>query len=63
MRKSFYRVRVLAEARQLYGAALKTSYAQGGSWTAKTPQGTLDGYLTAEVDQNSPFGSRPSARS
>lgn len=44
----------LAEARHLYGAALRTSYAQGGSWSATTPDGTLDGYLSAEVDQKSP---------
>ena len=44
----------LAQARLIYGDELRTSLAQGGSWFAKTPQGTLDGYLTAEVNQKSP---------
>lgn len=44
----------LAQARQIYGAALRTSFAQGGSWFATTPQGILAGYLTAEVDQQTP---------
>jgi hypothetical protein len=44
----------LAKARRIYGTALQTSYAQGGSWSAKTATGTLDGYLTAEVGQESP---------
>jgi hypothetical protein len=44
----------LAEARRIYGNALRTSYAQGGSWFARTADGTLDGYLTAEVGQKSP---------
>jgi hypothetical protein len=44
----------LAEARRIYGSALRTSYAQGGSWSAKTPAGALDGYLSAEVGQRTP---------
>jgi hypothetical protein len=41
----------LAEAQQLYGSAMTTSFAQGGSWFAKTSAGTLDGYLSAEPNQ------------
>jgi len=44
----------LARAERIYGSALHTSYAQGGSWTAKTGAGTLDGYLTAEAGRKSP---------
>lgn len=44
----------LAEAQRIYGTALRTSLAQGGSWFATTPDGTLDGYLTAEVNQKTP---------
>jgi hypothetical protein len=44
----------LAEARRTYGSALRTSYAQGGSWSAKTASGALDGYLSAEVGQRRP---------
>lgn len=40
----------LAQARRLYGAALTTSVAQGGTWFATTPQGRLQGYLTGEPD-------------
>jgi hypothetical protein len=44
----------LALARLLYGPALTTSYAQGGSWFVATPMGRIAGILTAEVDQTSP---------
>ena len=44
----------LAEARRLYGAALTTSAAQGGAWFAKTPDGRLEGYLSAEVNRDGP---------
>ena len=37
----------LAQAKRIYGTSLTVSYAQGGSWFAKTSTGTLDGYLTA----------------
>jgi hypothetical protein len=41
-------------ARQIYGAGLHTSPAQGGSWTAETSVGTLEGYLSAELGEKSP---------
>jgi hypothetical protein len=41
----------LAEARALYGNTLKTTTAQGGSWSVATSTGTLAGNFTAEVDQ------------
>jgi hypothetical protein len=41
----------LAEAQHLYGSAMTTSFAQGGSWFATTSDGTLDGYLSAEPNQ------------
>lgn len=41
----------LAQTQQLYGLALTTSAAQGGSWFVKTSSGTLAGYLSAEVNQ------------
>jgi len=44
----------LLDARHVYGKALSTSYAQGGSWSAKTPAGTIDGFLSGEVDQLRP---------
>jgi len=44
----------LGEARRLYDGALRTTLAQGGAWFAKTPNGTLEGYLSAEVNQESP---------
>ena len=44
----------LAKARQIYGSTLRTSAAEGGSWSAKTIDGTLVGYLTTEVNQRSP---------
>jgi hypothetical protein len=34
----------LATGQRLYGQAFKISAAQGGSWQARTPQGTLRGY-------------------
>jgi hypothetical protein len=43
----------LVHAQVLYGAALRTSYAQGGSWFVTTSAGTQAGLLTAEVDQTS----------
>lgn len=39
------------QAEQMYGPAFSTSLDQGGSWTANTPEGTLDGFLTAEPNQ------------
>jgi len=44
----------LAQARRLYGSSLRTSLAQGGSWFAATPTGTLAGILTNEVIQRTP---------
>jgi hypothetical protein len=41
----------LAEARVLYGGALKTTTAQGGAWSVATFTGTLAGNFTAEVNQ------------
>jgi hypothetical protein len=45
---------ILAVARRLYGRALRTSLAQGGSWFAATPHGRLEGFLDAEVAQVTP---------
>ncbi len=42
----------LAEAQQLYGSALTTSVAQGGSWRVTTPEGALEGYLSEELNQS-----------
>jgi hypothetical protein len=36
----------LSVARHLYGSAFHISFAQGGSWQARTPSGTLRGYLS-----------------
>lgn len=44
----------LAQAEQLYGSRLKTSFAQGGSWFATTTSGTLAGLTTVEVNSSSP---------
>lgn len=44
----------LVRAAHLYGHSLSTSFAQGGSWFATTPTGTLAGYLTSEVDATRP---------
>jgi hypothetical protein len=44
----------LARAAHLYGRALRTSYEQGGSWSATTPSGKLAGYLTSEVTSTKP---------
>jgi hypothetical protein len=44
----------LAHARRLYGNALRTSFAQGGSWFATTPTGTLAGLFTNEVNERTP---------
>jgi hypothetical protein len=44
----------LARATHLYGRALGTSYAQGGSWSAATSSGKLAGYLTSEVNSTKP---------
>jgi hypothetical protein len=44
----------LAQTQALYGGDLRTSLAQGGSWFATTPTGTLAGLLTNEVNQRSP---------
>jgi hypothetical protein len=41
----------LAQAQQLYGSELTTSFAQGGSWTAITSSGKLEGFLSEEPDQ------------
>ncbi len=42
----------LSEAQRIYGAALRTSLAQGGTWFVSTSSGTIEGYLSAEVNQN-----------
>lgn len=42
------------QARKEYGTAFSTSRAQGGSWLATTPTGTLDGYLTSEPNLSTP---------
>ena len=44
----------LAQAQKIYGAALTTSLAQGGSWSVSTPDGKLDGYLNGVPDQVTP---------
>ncbi|HEY6471349.1 MAG TPA: hypothetical protein VIY26_00565 [Acidimicrobiales bacterium] len=44
----------LARAAHLYGRSLRTSYAQGGNWSAATPNGKLAGYLTSEVNSTKP---------
>ena len=44
----------LSQAERIYGPALTTSFAQGGSWTATTPTGKIEGYLTSEPNQNPP---------
>ncbi len=44
----------LRSAERIYGSSLSTSFAQGGSWFATTPTGRLAGYLTAEVNQQTP---------
>ena len=44
----------LTRAAQLYGGALRTSYAQGGSWIAATSTGRLAGYLTSELHSTNP---------
>ena len=43
----------LAQAQQLYGSALTTSIAQGGSWFVRTASGKLAGYLSTEVNRPS----------
>jgi hypothetical protein len=44
----------LAQARHIYGNAFRTSLAQGGSWFATTPSGTLSGNLTNEANELTP---------
>ena len=44
----------LTQAQKIYGAALTTSFAQGGSWSVSTPDGKLDGYLNGVPDQVTP---------
>lgn len=44
----------LTRATRLYGASLRTSYAQGGSWFVATPTGPVAGYLTSEVNSTAP---------
>jgi hypothetical protein len=44
----------LTRAQLLYGDALTTSSAQGGSWFVATSTGRLAGLLTSEVDQTAP---------
>ena len=41
----------LAQAQQLYGSELTTSFAQGGSWSAVTSNGKLNGFLSEEPNQ------------
>ena len=43
----------LGQAQNLYGSALTTSAAQGGSWSATTPDGFLRGYLSGVPGQQS----------
>jgi len=38
----------IAQAMAIYGKSFEASLAQGGSWFASTPDGTIDGYLTGE---------------
>ena len=45
----------LAKARAIYGGALRTSAAQGGSWSATTPEGAVKGYLTGEATRTGPM--------
>ena len=44
----------LSRAKQIYGANLKTSTAQGGSWFASTSAGTVAGLTTVEVNWTNP---------
>jgi hypothetical protein len=44
----------LAQATQLDGTSLKTSTAQGGSWSVATSTGTLAGLWTNEINRTSP---------
>ncbi len=44
----------LTQAKQIYGASLRTSAAQGGSWFASTPSGVLAGLTTVEVNWTNP---------
>lgn len=44
----------LTQGQQFYGSAFTTSFAQGGSWTASTPSGEIEGYLSAEPNQTPP---------
>lgn len=44
----------LGRAAHLYGRSLRTSYEQGGNWSATTPSGKLAGYLTSEVRSTKP---------
>lgn len=46
----------LSLAKHIYGSALSTSSAQGGAWFAKTPQGRLEGFLSAEPNRH---GAKP----
>jgi hypothetical protein len=43
----------LAQAKKLYGAALSTSGQQSGVYAARTPTGTIRGYLSTEPNQAS----------
>lgn len=43
----------LARAQELYGSALTTSAAQGGSWSVQTPAGDVRGYLSGVVGHTS----------
>lgn len=44
----------LTRAARIYGASLRSSYAQGGSWFVATPTGAVSGYLTSEVNSTEP---------
>lgn len=44
----------LAKAKQIYGANLRTSFAQGGSWFASTPSGTIAGITTVPINRTNP---------
>lgn len=45
----------LAEAQRLYGQALATSAAQGGTWTVTTSSGVLRGYLSGVPGQDTAY--------
>jgi hypothetical protein len=46
----------VATGRKLYGKAFHTSAAQGGSWSARTPHGTLTGYAYGRAPAGTDIG-------